>query len=142
MKKCTKCNENKPLTAFGKHKRHKDGLRFRCKECEKVDTKNKRKESLEQDYLGTRLKERASNLKRVFGMSLKEYDEKLLLQDSVCKICKEKCKSGRRLAVDHDHSSGQIRDLLCTNCNQGLGKFQDNPELLEKAAEYLKRWQN
>lgn len=142
MKKCTKCGELKLLSAFGKHKKNKDGLRFRCKSCEATNTRIKRKQVLEQDYLGTRLKERARNLKRMFGMTLEEYDEKLFLQNNVCKICKKQCKTGKRLAVDHDHVSGKIRDLLCTNCNQGLGKFQDNPELLEKAAEYLKKWQS
>ena len=47
-----------------------------------------------------------------------------------------RCKSCE--AVDHNHTTGKIRDLLCGNCNGGLGKFMDNPELLIKAADYLK----
>lgn len=142
MKTCVKCKETKPLFDFGKHKNNKDGLRFRCKECEKIDRQQKRKKELEADYLGQRLKERASNLKRMFGLSIEEYDNKAKLQNNVCAICLKVCKSGKRLAVDHDHKTGNIRDLLCGNCNGGLGKFQDNPQLLEKAAEYLKKWQN
>ncbi|MDE3021866.1 MAG: hypothetical protein KGI54_08405 [Pseudomonadota bacterium] len=44
----------------------------------------------------------------------------------------------QRLVVDHDHATGMIRKLLCHNCNRGLGLFQDNPELLKAAAEYVK----
>ena len=139
MKTCTKCKEAKPLTSFGKHKKHKDGLRYRCKECEAIDRLEKRKINLETNYLGLRLKERSSNLKRIFGLSIEEYDKKARIQNNVCAICSKVCKTGKRLAVDHDHLTGKIRELLCGNCNGGLGKFQDSPQLLEKAAEYLRK---
>ena len=139
MKQCVKCKEVKDISLFSNHIRTKDGKRCRCKQCESIGAKEKKKKALETDYLGTRLKERKDNLKRVFGMSLEEYDIKLNLQEGVCKICKSLCKSGKRLAVDHNHETGKIRDLLCGNCNGGLGKFLDNPELLIKAAEYLRK---
>lgn len=139
MKQCAKCKEIKPLAEFNKHIRCKDGIRTRCKSCEAEDAKQRKIKELEQDYLGTRLKERAANLKRMFGMSLEEYTEKAEKQGNVCAICGSLCKSGKQLAVDHNHNNGAIRDLLCGNCNGGLGKFQDNPELLEKAAEYLRK---
>lgn len=138
MKKCTKCGEVKPLEQFSNHIRHKDGKRPRCKTCEAIDQKEAKKKKLEQDFEGTRMKERQHNLKRMFGMSLEEYDSKLQAQNGVCAICGGLCKSGKRLAVDHNHTTGKIRDLLCGNCNGGLGKFLDSPELLLKAADYLK----
>jgi len=58
----------------------------------------------------------------------------------VCVICEKSCPSGRRLAVDHEHSTGTIRGLLCINCNKGLGNFKDNIELLEAAIQYLKNY--
>lgn len=58
-------------------------------------------------------------------------------QNYACLICKQPCKSGKLLAVDHDHKTNRVRGLLCMNCNQGLGKFQDDPDLLVAAAEYL-----
>jgi hypothetical protein len=139
MKKCTKCQEVLPLTAFSKHRRYKDGLRFRCKSCESQDAKDKRQKDLATDYEGTREKERANNLKRMFDISIEYWKQKANAQDNKCAICSKECITGKRLCVDHDHETGQIRDLLCTNCNQGLGKFQDDPQLLEKAADYLRK---
>jgi hypothetical protein len=135
MKSCYKCGVTKPLDAFNKNKSKSDGLSSECRRCQKLQ----KVKALEQDYLGTRLKERQNNLKRMFGMSIEEYDEKLVNQGGVCQICGLECISGKRLAVDHDHKTGKIRDLLCSNCNGGLGKFQDNPELLIKAADYLRK---
>ena len=57
------------------------------------------------------------------------------IQGNLCAICQTKLEEK---CLDHDHKTGKIRDLLCNNCNAGLGKFQDNPELLIKAADYLK----
>ena len=139
MKQCCKCKKELPFTSFGKHCRHKDGLRTRCKSCESEDAKDRRKRDLDKDYLGTRLKERASNLQRMFGISIDYWKQKADAQDNKCAICNKECITGKRLAVDHDHETGAIRDLLCSNCNQGLGKFQDSPQLLDKAAEYLRK---
>lgn len=139
MKQCSKCKEFKSLDLFYNHNKNKDGKRCRCKSCNSIDAKEHRKKILNDDYLGTRLKERTKNLKSKFGISLEEYSLKLEQQKGVCAICDGLCKSGKRLAVDHDHKTGKIRDLLCNNCNGGLGKFQDNPELLIKAADYLRK---
>jgi hypothetical protein len=138
-KQCSKCRDILPIYKFGQRKRNSDGLRSQCKDCESKTNKEIRQRKLEEDYLGTRLKERKNNLKRMFGMSIEEYDKKLDDQGGGCKLCGLECISGKRLAVDHDHKTGKIRDLLCNNCNAGLGKFQDNPELLIKAADYLRK---
>jgi Recombination endonuclease VII. len=54
-----------------------------------------------------------------------------------CAICGNGCKSGRRLAIDHDHETKKVRGLLCGNCNRGIGMFLDNPELMRRAAGYV-----
>ena len=58
-------------------------------------------------------------------------------QGGVCKICGNTAKDGRNLDVDHCHTTGKVRGLLCNNCNRGLGHFQDDPILLQKAIDYL-----
>lgn len=54
-----------------------------------------------------------------------------------CEICGSACTSGRALALDHEHTTGQFRGWLCIKCNMGLGCFRDDPELLVKAKAYL-----
>jgi hypothetical protein len=60
-------------------------------------------------------------------------------QHGLCYICR-KPSAYRGLHIDHCHATGNIRRLLCNDCNLGLGKFKDNPELLEKAAAYLREF--
>ena|SRR3990172_3838385 len=59
-----------------------------------------------------------------------------------CDICGGKQQGRKSLAKDHDHRTGKLRGRLCGCCNRGLGIFKDNPELLEKAASYLRMWMN
>lgn len=89
-----------------------------------------------------RLKSRRRNtaLKKTFGLNYNQYLKMLDEQDHKCFICNEKENVNNRiLSVDHDHTTGAIRGLLCTNCNTGLGKLKDNPNLLRRAIEYLER---
>lgn len=83
---------------------------------------------------------RQGNLKQ-YGISLEDFTALLDFQDGVCAMCSEAAKGGKtaskNLHVDHDHLSGEIRGLLCNNCNSGLGKFRDRCDLLVKGVEYL-----
>jgi len=58
------------------------------------------------------------------GMSEGAYADMLADQKGSCAICREACGTGRRLAVDHDHSSGRIRGLLCFRCNTSLARYE------------------
>ena len=71
-----------------------------------------------------------------FGITKADYDRLLIQQDSACAICKLIPKR-RRLDVDHCHDTGRVRGLLCETCNKALGQFEDNPELLRAAIQYL-----
>lgn len=66
-----------------------------------------------------------------------EYKELLEDQNYVCAICFGDEPIEKKFSVDHDHDSGEIRGLLCTRCNLGLGLFKDSIETLESATEYL-----
>lgn len=56
-----------------------------------------------------------------------------------CEICGAVCSTGRRLARDHNHRTGEARGRLCFHCNTGLGKLKDSPVILAKALRYLAR---
>lgn len=73
------------------------------------------------------------------ALSVEEYDSMLQIQGGVCAICEAPPKPERRLAVDHCHSTGKIRGLLCTACNLTLGRFKDDAGRFEAAAEYLRK---
>jgi len=83
-------------------------------------------------------------LKKYYGMTADEYEEMYDKQKGICSICgypetiQDKNGKARKLAVDHCHTTGKIRGLLCTNCNKGLGHFKDSIDILKKAVEYLK----
>ena len=89
-------------------------------------------------------KSRSIDLKKMFGISIEQYEEMLHAQGGVCKICGETERRvdgvGRytNLCVDHCHSTGRIRGLLCTRCNRGIGLFGDKLEIVEMAATYLR----
>ena len=77
------------------------------------------------------------DLKRSYGITLEEFKSMKESQGNVCKVCKLPEPHNRELAVDHCHITGKVRGLLCTNCNQGLGLFKDNRDLLLSAIKYL-----
>lgn len=75
-------------------------------------------------------------LYRKYGLTKEQYLSMFNEQGGRCAIC-EKVETDRYLAVDHCHETGKVRKLLCKDCNTSLGKFNDSPDLLRKAAEYL-----
>ena len=87
-------------------------------------------------------KARAYQLKRKFDLDATEYERLLGLQEGRCAICGEN-ETGRKdrfvFSVDHDHKTGKIRGLLCRGCNTGIGNLRDDPEILLRAAEYLRK---
>lgn len=77
-------------------------------------------------------------LRYKWGLTPEEYNEILEAQGGLCAICgTDRCSTGGRFVVDHDHSTGVIRSLLCSLCNKGLGCFLDDPKLLEASIGYL-----
>jgi hypothetical protein len=83
-------------------------------------------------------RERNTFRQRLYGVPLDVYRAKLAAQNGRCAICGGP-PGKRSLNVDHDHVSGQVRDLLCATCNTGIGGLRDDPILMRKAAEYIER---
>ncbi len=77
---------------------------------------------------------RAHNLFKRYRLTLAEYEAMYFDQDGSCLICRET----EAQVVDHDHSTGRVRGLLCQSCNRGLGQFMDSPIVVESALDYLK----
>lgn len=82
-------------------------------------------------------------LKRTYSITLERYRELFEMQKGRCAICGGEgflmaSYHKNKLVVDHDHVTGEVRGLLCHNCNRALGLLKDNPELAQRAADYLK----
>lgn len=82
---------------------------------------------------------RRKNLKDRYGITIEEYDAMLASQDHKCAICGLEMDEGRRLAVDHDHTTGAVRGILHARCNSGIAAFMESPEICRLAALYLER---
>lgn len=123
--RCSKCREWKDPSAFSKNKSQKNGLNYACQSCMKVHT-------------------RKYNLPAKYGISVAQYAEKLLAQGGKCACCgvqfNYESKRADRPCVDHNHKTGEVRDLLCHTCNLTAGALKDNSELAEKMVSYLKKW--
>jgi len=88
-------------------------------------------------------RERARNLAQ-FGLTIEDYDAMHEAQGGVCAICKQPETSSRngkvyRLAVDHDHNTGEVRGLLCFKCNSAMGSFEKRGVPLENVIQFLGR---
>ena len=80
-----------------------------------------------------------SGLKKNYGITIDQYEQLLLDQDFTCVICEQKLDLGRNTCVDHDHSTGKVRGILCRQCNRTLGLLKDSESLLQNALDYLRR---
>lgn len=139
VKHCSGCDTDKPASAF--RPRRDRWLHHLCIVCDSQKNKERRAASTLTfiDYRARRLRYR-------FAITMKEYDMMLKKQNGVCAIClrpeivtEPRTGVTRHLSIDHCHSTGQIRGLLCARCNTGIGKLGDSPETLRKAANYLEQ---
>lgn len=119
-KHCWRCSETKPIDKFSKNRLARDGRQNQCKKCM---------------YWNHRVWAIASK----YGLTSEDYEEMLKRQNGVCAICCQHDPSGKLLSVDHNHKTGVVRGLLCTNCNTAIGKLQDSSVIAYQAARYLER---
>ena len=141
-KRCTCCGIEKPRSEFSAHAVAQNGVQSQCKKCAAEIARNKRNSAPKEK---TAIINRRSKLKRNYGISLEDYDQLLKKQNGGCAICGTTNPVGRSgqfgpvFHVDHCHTNGHIRGLLCHHCNVALGAFKDDPKLLMKAMQYLER---
>jgi len=139
MKTCVVCKIEKHITEYGVHKGYADNRRTMCNCC-------KRQKGREWHYANKQEycyeKDKDSKLRSAYGISYKDYQSMLAMQDGRCAICGTN-DTGKRKAfhVDHCHDTGEVRGLLCGNCNSGIGNLRDEVALLERAIEYLKSFE-
>ena len=116
-KRCRRCGKAKSLNDFANEKKSRDGKASWCKRCH--------------------------GLHIWYGIDSRDYDRLVEIQGGEhCAICGEQQQErarGKGLYVDHDHSTGAIRGLLCANCNAALGGFRDNSQFMMRAISYLTR---
>jgi hypothetical protein len=145
LKVCSKCLVGYPPSPewWAPDNRKSDGFQSQCRKCQSRRMNehyhtNKERISAEAKIRrrDNPRREQTQDLKK-FDITLEEYDRLLDAQGGVCAICGRPPK-GKRLAVDHDHTSGLVRGLL-DSCNQAIGYLHDDLMWLENAAEYLRR---
>lgn len=124
---CPSCREIKDNSLFYRHKARSTGYNSRCKKChiKKVQGSYTKEE--------IKVKNKKNNLKKKYNLTLEVYEQMKIDQDYCCFICSERVE----LVVDHNHTTGEVRKLLCRNCNSGISMFRENPEFLQRAKEYV-----
>lgn len=166
-KRCPQCKETKILNFdnFYRSSREKSGFRGICKICQDKQNKayaKKHKDRMVKTVMKSRnsSEERKKNhcriqekyrattkgnrkyldtlMKNKYGISLEEFESIVEEQGGGCAICSKTAEEqGKRLAIDHCHTTNKVRGVLCSNCNFGIGSLKDNLELLAKAYIYL-----
>jgi len=120
---CRKCGDTKPLGRFR-------GPDHTCRDCRSAEGRRRRSQP------AARRRARDARLRRLYGITLAEFETLARRQRWRCRVCGQHVP----LVVDHDHESGDVRGLLCSSCNAGLGQFGEDPERLIAAAEYLRNY--
>ena len=128
-KVCKQCGDRKSLESFNKGK-STFGTHTWCRECCNIRSK----EHYESQW--------SRYILRRFGVDAEWYAEQYIKQHGVCAICGERETATRngvvkKLAIDHDHNSGEVRGLLCQRCNMAIGLLRENEKVWESARKYL-----
>jgi len=132
-KYCKSCDTTKPIDDF--YLRNKTSMvrHSTCKECDKKRVKEN------HDPVAYRNAE----LQRRYGITQQDYEVMIVEQNNQCAICNATEPGGRHnsgyFVVDHCHTTGKVRKLLCNNCNTALGLVGDNTQILQSMIEYLKK---
>jgi len=144
---CRSCKQIKPAMEFYKKSAAKDGLEATCKLCTRKKQKTRYYENKNNPKHQKRLKDynRKQHLAK-YGITLEGYIKLLQEQDFKCAICRiekdlqkpnGKGTCSASLCVDHNHKTGKIRGLLCSNCNFALGLLKEDVNIAKTLVKYL-----
>lgn len=142
---CIDCSEWKKLIDFHKHKGKPFRVNVYCKDCANQRARKNHKENRAPGTEGQKAYRRSLRefyYKRVYGITLDQYEEMLASQDDKCAICIKPigyAEGPAKAHLDHNHTTGAIRQILCVCCNKGIGYLQEDERILENAIAYLRK---
>lgn len=163
---CNLCGQEKPLTEF-EWQKNRPNPRKTCNECKNKQAWERIKNNPEkhEKFLNKRKIWRDSNseiikhkqrkwyhynnekvknsyIKSVYGLTLEEYYNKIEEQNNRCAICGREFKNSKDTYIDHNHTTGEIRGLLCSKCNPAIGLLSENQRILYNAIVYLSNYEH
>lgn len=147
---CQDCKTILPIAEFWANKNFHDGLDRMCRGCRYArhrawanENRPRLAEAQTRRYQSDPERYADYELKKKYGIAPGTYDAMLADQGGVCAICNASDPGGTRLKrfhVDHDHTTGQIRGLLCAKCNTGIGQMRHSKQILLDAITYLGKY--
>lgn len=142
---CATCNQIKPVICFTWVK-NRNRYAEDCKECRNKKTKERYWQNIEksreyQRNKAKKYKNRQSeyHLKTTYGLTTKDKKELLLKQNQKCAVCSAFFSKAADAKIDHDHSTGRVRELLCHNCNVSLGLLKEDLKIVDALKAYLEK---
>ena len=114
--------------------------KYYCRECRKEISRVIYQRDPEKHLAPRRgEKNRSIMMKHRYGLSIESWQDMVDAQQGCCALCDTYAIDPKKLKIDHNHETGQVRGLLCNNCNAGLGMFDENPYKLQKAINYINK---
>lgn len=126
---CSTCKVEKSFDEFNKDSRKKHGIRYNCKECERV-----RMKKYDTSDSGQKRMRVGRWKQQGIDITHEEYVDRYTRLQGKCQICN---KSFKTLCVDHNHSTGKIRGLLCRPCNIAISALMEDKDIMQNAIKYI-----
>lgn len=148
-KVCSFCKKSKPLTEYWKQSKTSNRIHSRCKECMKDEyylwnhsLKGKVSRHLRNKRFYKKHHESCldEHLRQKFGVPKGTYQRMIVKQKNRCAVCNKKESWNRRLSLDHNHKTNEVRGLLCHKCNSAIGFAQENTKILKLMIQYLQKY--
>jgi hypothetical protein len=134
-KLCTFCRESKSVSQFNLSKLARDGIHPHCKLCRNALAKDRYRKC-------RKAKARVTDVHRLkaYGMTREDFDRMFAQQGGDCEICQLKLQPGRGTHIDHCHTTGRVRALLCAPCNSRVGLVENTTVEVGRYIAYVKKY--